>query len=917
MQAVTAVTSSEVPESVLKTRAFVLLLIWGASAPLMGSTSRAAEPPRVREFLNKTCYDCHDADTKKGGLDLTSLKMDFGDPENFNKWVYVFDRVHDGEMPPPKKKQPERADKDAALAALGNALTAADRALEDSQGRSSLRRLSNEEFENSLRDLLSLPALKVKDNLPADGKSHGFDRLSSALDISYVHMESYLSAIDKALNAALCPFVDRPPVFKYRFNAWDDQNVSFTVPQKEVIGLVGMKRDPTFEFDVKTRKVIDDEPKATAVGLFRHSDADKRYPLNKVAPVLTGWHKLRLSGYSFWWDGKEVVPTQRHGAVSFDIFSSGEHFGTVDLPPNEPQERELTVWLERGFGKELPQDTGISLNPASVQHIRDFYNLKKAPRPDVHGPLVPVPGVALQWIELEGPFYDQWPPASHVAMFGDLPIKEWSQSTGVPMPTQQQWPKSDGHAEPKDPYGQRGQKRIPVYVAANDPAKDADRLLRTFLRRAFRRPVSEQELAGYVAKVTSGISSGMAFQDAMVKTYRSALASPGFLFLREPVGKLDDYALASRLSYFLWSSMPDDELLELADRGELSKPDVLRAQTERMLKDPKSTRFVEDFTGQWLNLRDINATQPDKKLYPENMPWTTESMVMETHAYFTELLDRDLGAVNIVKSDFAMLNEPLAELYGIKDVRGWDIRRVPLPADSHRGGFLTQGSVLKVTAAGTTTSPVKRGVFVLEKLLGIVPKPPPPGVGAIEPDVRGATTIREQLDKHRRNATCAGCHAKMDPYGFALESFDVTGGWRDRYRAVEDDVKTLPATQPATLPTTAPAAHPFDEWTGQTRPIVNGNPVKYHLALPVDCTGVLPDGRAFKDVDELRDLLASNPERLARAFTEQLITYSTGAEVSFADRAVVDDILQRTKPGGYGLRSILLEVVQSELFRKK
>lgn len=882
-----------------------------AFAVLSGSAAGAAEPPRVREFLSDTCYECHDPDAKKGGLDLTALKMDLGDPENFNKWAYVFDRVHDREMPPPKKKQPEKATRDAALEALGNALTTADRSLQAAQGRSSLRRLSNEEFENSLRDLLCLPGLKVKDNLPADGKLHGFDRLSGALDMSFVHVEAYLSAIDKALNAALCPLVERPPVFKYRFNAWDEQNISFTVPQKEVIGLVGMQRDPTFEFDMKTRTVIDDEPKATAVGLFRHSDADKRYPLNKIAPVLSGWHKLRVSGYSFWWDGKQVVPTERHGAVSFDIFSSGEHFGTVDLPPNEPQERELTVWLERGFAKQLPQDTGVSINPASVQHIRDFYN-RKNPPPGVNGPFVPVPGVALQWIEIEGPFFDQWPPASHVAMFGDLPVKEWKSDSGVPMPTQQQWPKGDAHANPKDIYGERGQKRIPVYVAANDPAKDADRLLRTFLRRAFRRPVSDREVAGYVARVTQGIANGEAFEDAMLKTYRAALASANFLLLREPVGKLDDYALASRLSYFLWSSMPDDELFDPADRGELSKPDVLRAQTERMLKDPKSKRFVEDFTGQWLNLRDIDATQPDKKLYPESMPWTTESMVMETHAYFTELLDKDLGAVNIVKSDFAMLNEPLAELYGMKGVRGWDIRRVPLPADSHRGGFLTQGSVLKVTAAGTTTSPVKRGVFVLEKLLGIVPKPPPPDAGAIEPNVRGATTIREQLDKHRRNATCAGCHAKMDPYGFALESFDVIGGWRDRYRAVDDDPIIPPATQPATQPASQPNAETYPN-----RPIVNGKPVKYHPALPVDCTGMLPDGRTFKDVDELRDLLAADPERLARAFAEQLITYATGAEVSFADRAEVDDILQRTKPNGYGLRSILHEVVQSELFRTK
>jgi hypothetical protein len=216
---------------------------------------------------------------------------------------------------------------------------------------------------------------------------------------------------------------------------------------------------------------------------------------------------------------------------------------------------------------------------------------------------------------------------------------------------------------------------------------------------------------------------------------------------------------------------------------------------------------------------------------------------------------------------------------------------VQLPAGSVRGGFLTQGGVLKTTANGTTTSPVKRGVFVLEKILGIVPTPPPPDSGAIEPDVRGATTVREQLDKHRRNATCAGCHAKMDGYGFALESFDVAGEWRESYRAIGG--------------------------VGDDRKFVHGKRIDYHFGPHVDCSGTMPDGRAFADVNALRQLLAADPARLARAFATQLITYATGAEISFADRAVVESILAKTEPSHYGMRSLIHEVVQSELFRQK
>jgi len=237
-----------------------------------------------------------------------------------------------------------------------------------------------------------------------------------------------------------------------------------------------------------------------------------------------------------------------------------------------------------------------------------------------------------------------------------------------------------------------------------------------------------------------------------------------------------------------------------------------------------------------------------------------------------------------------MLNEPLAELYGIKGVKGWDIRRVALPPGSKRGGFITQASVLKTSANGTTTSPVKRGAFVMEKLLGVVPTPPPPDVGSIEPDTRGATTIREQLDKHRTNASCASCHVKMDGYGFALESFDVVGEWRDKYRTLSG----------AALPKR-----------------VHGRPVEYRNGPAVDCTGAMPDGRAFADVDGLRALLVADPERLARAFAFHLVTYATGGDVTFADRVRVEAIVSRAAAAKYGIRSLVHEVIQSDLFLNK
>ncbi len=872
--------------------AFLLALL-----PLSALHSATKEQPdaKVHAFFEEHCVDCHDSETKKGGLDLTTLKLDAA---GFETWVKVHDRVCSGEMPPKKKPRPEAKELDAVIASLARELTAADTAREQRDGRARLRRLNRVEFENTLRDLLALPALKVKDSLPEDGKSHGFDRLAGALDMSFVHVESYLAAVDKALNEALCPFPEQPPAFKYRAYLTENNrrdgkecegSVGLAVGNKTAIGLVGMKRDETFVADT-AHHLTDGEPKANAIGMFRHEDADFRWTMTAIEPVISGWHHLRVSGYSFGWDGKEVVPTERHGALGWGVFAKGEHYGTVDLPPNKPAEREITAWIERGGGLMHGTDDFLRIIAASCENFRDYAFGKNK---DVVGPMSPAPGVAVEWVEIEGPLYDQWPPASHRALFGDLPVKEWTKDTGVPKPAQQTWPRGNPYSMPKDIYGERGDKRPVVHVESKAPAKDAERLLRTFLRRALRRPVTNGEVTEHVSKVTRRLDAGAAFQDAMIAVYREVLTSPDFMLLREPMGRLDDYALAARLSYFLWSTLPDEELAALADQHQLSNPATLRAQAERMLKDKRADRFVENFTGQWLALRDINANQPDRKLYPEFMPWLSEAMLMESRAFFAELLKRDLGVKHFVQSDFAMLNEPLARLYGIEGVRGWDLQRVAVPVGSVRGGFLTQAAVLKTTANGTTTSPVKRGAFVMDKILGIVPTPPPPDSGAIEPDVRGTTTIREQLQKHSRNTTCAGCHVKMDPYGFALESFDVVGEWRGQYRV------------------TGGAGRDED------RKFVNGRRIEYHAGLPVDCTGQLPDGRPFKDVNELRAMLAADPERLARAFAGQLVTYATGAEVNFADRAKVEAILAKTKASNYGLRSLIHEVIQSELFHTK
>ena len=398
----------------------------------------------------------------------------------------------------------------------------------------------------------------------------------------------------------------------------------------------------------------------------------------------------------------------------------------------------------------------------------------------------------------------------------------------------------------------------------------------------------------FLPVVQSALKKGNNFTDAMIAGYTAVLCSPEFVYLEEKPGRLDDYALASRLAFFLWNAPPDDELRSCAEKNKLHEPDVLRAQTERLLSDPKSRRFVDAFLDYWLDLRKIVATAPDANLYSDYYldDLLTESALEETRLFFAELLRGDLPARNVVASDFAMLNERLAAHYGLPPVQGVALRRTPLPEDSPRGGLMTQAAVLKVTANGTTTSPVLRGAWIMERILGQKPPPPPPSVPAVEPDIRGAVTIRQQLDKHRTLETCNACHAKIDPAGFALENFDVMGGWRDRYRS---------------------------EAGGElARGIAkSGQKFAFHYALPVDASGELPDGRKFRDIRDLKTLLLADEKQLARNLARQLAVYATGATIRFADREPIEQILERASSSHYGVRSLIHELVQSELFLQK
>ena len=833
-----------------------------------------AVPPAARAFLKANCYACHSSGSQAGNLDLTTLAANLDDGRTFAQWVKVHDRVKAGEMPPKGAAQPTPAARDAFLMTLlARPMIVSDAARARREGRATQRRMNRYEYENTVRDLLDAPWLQIRDRLPEDGEAFRFNKIGDALDVSYVQVSRYLAAAEYALREAMAQQATRPQTVTKRFYAREQR--SFVGPAKftefngsaerATFPILGNAADVPALMETAPMTVGDTDParrEQEAMGVVASAYEPLEPKFDRFRAPIAGRYKLRMRAHSFWAAPESPV---RWWQPSRTNLSAGR--------TREP----VTLYAERP-PRQLRRLGSFDVGPTAAVAEMDVYLLKgETIRPDAarlfrsrppgwRNPLAQKdgqPGVAFRWLEVTGPIYDAWPGRGHRLLFGDLPL--------------------------------RADARGAVEVVANDPDADAARLLRGFMARAYRRPPRPDDLAPFLGVARAAREAGVNFTDAMITAYSAVLCSPAFVTLEERPGPLDDHALAARLSYFLWNSEPDARLRALADRGALRKPGALRAQAKRMLADARSRRFEEAFLDYWLDLRKVNNVSPDEVLYPDYYldDFLVESALDETRAFFEELVRSDLPARNLVISNFAMINGRLAALYGVSGVQGAAIRRVALPADSPRGGLLTQASILKVTANGTTTSPVLRGVWINERILGQPVPPPPAAVPAVEPDTRGATTIREQLAKHRTEATCNSCHTKIDPPGFALENFDVVGGWRDRYRALGDGGEKMP---------------------GRGK---NGQPFMFHAAQSVDASGTLPDGRRFGDVRALKRLLVSDERAIARNLARQLVTYATGAPVRFGDRPEIEHILDRSQATDYGVRSIIYAILDSELFRNK
>jgi hypothetical protein len=780
---------------------------------------------QVKPLFAKYCQSCHSGEKPKGDFLVDKLPLDFADKGNRLQWLAVLKQVKEGDMPPTGKPRPTTQE----ITALGDWISqraAAEKARSAERGRVVLRRLNRAEYANTVRDLLGVE-VDLEDLLPLDTSTNGFDNNAEALHVSSYLMENYLEAAERVLDAAIVNG-PRPWIIDKRFDIKEEKSVK---PQGSVY-----------------------RHEEDGVAIFSSwVSANIQVTLWNFRTRFRGKYRFRISAHAIQTD----KPVDFHVTAGTLAAATEERIlDYYSVPADKPTVVEFVEQLEPNNCIRIVAD-GLPALPPEIERV-GAENYKG-------------PGLVVQWVEIEGPLLDAWPPASHRLIFGDM------NQEAAPLPDL--------------PHRRE--------VVSRQPLVDAERILRDFARRAFRRRVTDDDLKPFLARVQAKLEQKYSFEQAMRVGLKAVLVSPHFLFLRERAATvatdtrdgaaLDDFALASRLSYFLWSSMPDEELSQLAEQGELHRQETLRLQVERMLQDPKSKAFTENFAGQWLSLRAIDSTMPERMLYPEYDDILKVSMVKETLLFFEEVLKNDLSLTNFVASDFSMLNGRLAKHYGIPGVEGLDFRKVSLPPESHRGGVMTMAAVLKVTANGTTTSPILRGAWVLDRILGTPPPKPTVDVEAVEPDIRGATTIRDQLAKHREIGECTSCHAKIDPPGFALENFDVIGGWREHYRKINEG-------EPATI---------------------NGRRVRYLHGPPVDAADVLPDGRRFQNIDEYKQLLLNDKDQLTRALAEKLIGYATGAGPAAGEQPDIDAIVARVRETNYGFRALIHEIVQSALFQNK
>jgi mono/diheme cytochrome c family protein len=805
----------------------------------LGGAVRAAES--YEAFLEKHCIACHGPDKEKGDLRIDQLSRDFKLGADTHHWAEVIERVNSGEMPPKKEKRPSQQEIAEFITTLDSRLKEGKAARMAARPAVAHYRLSRKEYQNTVYDLLGVRYDPTKPGeLNEDTLWHGFERIGSELSLSPSHVDRYYRAAGTVLDRAFSGAggrarIKRMTASELLFGPPESQRAKEVQESLELFGIRRPLRQTLFATS---------ETGYFAPALSSFWLRDTQAQPGRIDPP-SGLYRVRIQASGIRpKDGQlahlrigTMDPASRiiGGLIEFDITAPEDHPQVHDFEVFV--EMPTTLHFQVVSSEEVPKFANqfggrtylfthssdpLLLNPTAAQLFDDKGNAL-------------FPTVLLDWIEWEGPLLSE---------------AEKSRRAGVLPP--------DGST--------------PEVVAEH---------LQRFAARAWRRPVKAEELAGYLQAYRSELDAGETAAVAYQVALRGVLTAKDFLYLVEgdPVARerINDWELASRLSYFLWSSMPDEGLMAAAKAGSLGGS--LSKEVDRMLADGKAGRFIDDFARQWLQLHRLGMFPPDRKIYPGYDRWLEKSMGLEPVEYFREVFAKNLPIDAFIDSDWTMANARLCDFYGLQEPKSDGFQRISLKPEDHRGGLLAMGAVLGLTSDGTRHRPVHRGVWLYEAILGKTPPPPPANVPPIEPTPPGSpkATLRQKLEAHRLDANCAACHAKIDPLGLAWDNYNAIGEWRTHEKSSLG---------------------------------VGKDPL-------VDPSGTLPDGRAFKDPNELKKLLLEDRDKFGRAFIEHLCTYALRRVLTFDDQAGLDAIQAEARKGNYRVRDMIRAVALSDLIRMR
>ena len=836
-------------------------------------------------FFRKHCLECHSGDSPEGNVNLEFHEPDWSRPSVSRLVEKVLAATEDERMPPVDADQPAKVERDQAVRQLHAALKKNVR-----PGGTVLRRLNRAEYEYTIRDVLGVP-FTAPPSFPADAEVNGFDRVGAGLVLSPPLMEQYFLVATDVADLVIPPLREKVKV-KARtvFLGPDDFSVNFEgskvreVGSEKVLRLVTknevLVRSSTWptrfeaqhsgEYSLAIQagafQPVDDQPLKLRLLAFRSTAGSFKsvYDLRQLGELeiavtetageRAAPHKLNVElnkgeTIAFYWANS-----------SFGWDRNGREEAARQLRQRLKDPAKYAAWLKMGFDrgrtptagwlqmKKLVNSDGLDLQDARLEKLPKRF-------PATHQN-------QLMWLF----------EVMHHEVGPALDIRSMS-VTGP-------------NRLIEDPETRQQRKRTGRFLGQREGRSDreyATDILAPFLEKAYRRPPTKEQVTKYVELALSHHAGGHRFEDGIHLAIRAALCSPGFLYRGTRGGKLDPYDLASRLSYFLWSAPPDASLRKSAAAGELSHPAVLAAHTQRLLKDRRAERFLKSFVDQWLDLKLLPEIMPDPRLL-KFTDKDLKAITEETRLFVAEILHENHPLETFIDPGFTYLNVRNARLYGIADVSGDAMRRVPLKKNGRFGGILGQASVMMATANGVDTQPVLRGAWLLENVFGETLPPPPSDVPAVEPDTSGTTSIRELLARHQADAACARCHRRMDPLGFALENFDPVGRWRDHYPVYQKkkDGSVL---------------------TGQGPGIEAG--------------GTLPDGTKIRDITSLKRYLVENIDQFSACLAEKLLVYGTGRALNYADRQIVRKIASDAREQGHGFRDLIVEVVLSESFRTR